>query len=89
MSRSTVQVLIYVVDCALSLDPLSDFLSLQREVEAYSRQMALKPNAVVATKCDLEVEQTLKRVDAWPKRQTAPEELRISCTALCAVWRKV
>ena len=59
------KVLLYVVDCARSSDPFSDFLSLQREVEAFSRSMAFKPCAVIATKCDVDPEQTLPKVDAW------------------------
>ncbi|CAE7214873.1 obg [Symbiodinium natans] len=57
------KVLLYVVDCARSSDPFSDFLSLQREVEVFSPSMACKPCAVVATKCDLDPQQTLPKVD--------------------------
>jgi len=57
------KVLLYVVDCARSSDPFSDFLSLQREVEAFSRSMSFKPCAVIATKCDVDPEQTLPKVD--------------------------
>ena len=62
------KVLLYVVDCARSFDPFSDFLSLQREVEAFSRSMSFKPCAVIATKCDVDPEQTLPKVDAWLRR---------------------
>ncbi|CAL1158822.1 unnamed protein product, partial [Cladocopium goreaui] len=57
------KVLIYVVDCARSTDPFLDFLSLQREVQTFSFEMALKPSAVVATKCDVKPEETLPKVD--------------------------
>ncbi|CAK9013886.1 GTPase Obg (GTP-binding protein Obg) [Durusdinium trenchii] len=59
------KVLMYVVDCARSPDPFGDYLSLQREVEAFSIMMAWKPSALVATKCDVKPEETLRKVVPW------------------------
>uniref|UniRef100_A0A7S1PPX6 OBG-type G domain-containing protein n=1 Tax=Alexandrium catenella TaxID=2925 RepID=A0A7S1PPX6_ALECA len=57
------QVLLYVIDCARSSDPLGDLLSLQREVALFSPSMAEKPCGVVANKCDMEPHSTLPRAD--------------------------
>jgi len=37
-------------------------------LEAFSFEMAFKPCAVVATKCDLKPEDTLPKVEAWAKK---------------------
>ncbi|CAK9014216.1 GTPase Obg (GTP-binding protein Obg) [Durusdinium trenchii] len=68
------KVLMYVVDCARSPDPFGDYLSLQREVEAFSIMMAWKPSALVATKCDVKPEETLRKVDALYRSVRAAEE---------------
>ena len=73
------KVLLYVVDCARSSDPFLDFLSLQREVEAFSRVMAYKPCAIVATKCDVDPQQTLPKVDARFWKFPEHVELLSSC----------
>jgi len=57
------KILLYVVDVARSQDPFADLLCLQREVYAFSREMAAKPCGVVANKCDLAPALTLPRVD--------------------------
>eukprot|EP00913_Durusdinium_trenchii_P033497 g31361.t1 len=66
------KVLMYVVDCARSPDPFGDYLSLQRE--AFSIMMAWKPSALVATKCDVKPEETLRKVDALYRSVRAAEE---------------
>jgi len=68
------KVLIYLVDCASSPDPYVDFLILQREVQAFSFEMAFKPCAVVATKCDLKPEDTLPKVDKLYRSVRSAEE---------------
>jgi len=57
------QVLLYVIDVARSQDPFGEFLALQREVSLFSWEMAAKPCGVIANKCDLAPDVTLRKVD--------------------------
>lgn len=58
------RVLIYVLDMAGvdGRDPLSDFKSLRKELEAYQKGLSKRPGIVIANKMDLpEAEENLKR----------------------------
>ncbi|KAJ3202862.1 hypothetical protein HDU67_000247 [Dinochytrium kinnereticum] len=46
------QVLVFVVDAA-GRDPGADYLTLRRELEAYSKELSAKPSMVIANKADL------------------------------------
>ncbi|CAJ1403535.1 unnamed protein product [Effrenium voratum] len=67
------KVLLYVIDCARSVDPFDDLLKLQLEVQAYSLDMAWKPCGVICTKCDVDPVKTLPRVDALYHRVKTAE----------------
>jgi len=57
-------VLVYVLDASSSWShPLNDFKCLRDEVEAYSESLTKKRFCVVANKCDILPETTLRRVD--------------------------
>merc|ERR1712151_517014 len=58
------KVLLYVIDAAThDADPFAELLVLQREVALYSRELAEKPCAVVANKCDVAPDVSLQRAD--------------------------
>lgn len=57
------KVLLYVVDVARGTNPFAEYLSLRAEVEAFSWEMAMKPCGIIANKCDLAPDVSLRRTD--------------------------
>merc|ERR1712060_711927 len=56
-------VLLYVIDIARSEDPFGEFVALQQEVAHFSWEMAAKPSGIIANKCDLARDVSLRRAD--------------------------
>ena len=69
------RVLVHLVDLdpATGRDPLEDWRQIQRELGEYSRDLAVRPQVLVANKVDLDgAEPRLRRVRALARREGVP-----------------
>jgi GTP-binding protein len=84
------KILVYVIDLS-SNDPISDFKTLQNELEEYSAGLSSRPSIIVGNKSDLSVSrgnyQKLVKAVEWPVIPVSAKEKK-NITVLTDIMRK-